>query len=122
MSRTYTKLEAIPASLRSSEQGNKAIERNVIASFQVAESLDSKVTSALGSTCCGFMSEGAARDVSLQFYATAIAKSQQVNGSLAPAATGAGRAERANEVKIYEAVQRHRCDMLTLKHTDAHTA
>jgi hypothetical protein len=35
-------------------KGNKAIEREVISSYQIAQSLGFRVTSAPGSTCCGF--------------------------------------------------------------------
>jgi hypothetical protein len=38
-------------------KGNKAIEREIISSFQIAQSWDSRETSAPGSTCCGFTSE-----------------------------------------------------------------
>ena len=41
-------------------KGNKAIERDVISSYQVAQSLDSTVTFARGSTFCGFTGENEA--------------------------------------------------------------
>jgi hypothetical protein len=38
-------------------KGTKAVEREVIASYRIAQTLDSRGTSARGSTCCGFTSE-----------------------------------------------------------------
>jgi hypothetical protein len=38
-------------------KGNKAIERQIIASFQIAQSPASRETSSTGSTCCGFRVE-----------------------------------------------------------------
>ena len=39
-------------------KGNKAIERELISSYQVAQSWDSTATFGRGSTCCGYMSRG----------------------------------------------------------------
>jgi hypothetical protein len=40
-------------------KGNKAIEREVISSYQISQSLDLGATIASGSTCCGFTSDRA---------------------------------------------------------------
>ena len=47
----------IPAHFRATEQGQQATEREIISSYQIAQSLGSTVTFARGSTCCGFTTD-----------------------------------------------------------------
>ena len=42
-------------------KGNKAIDREVISSYQIAQSWPSMVTFECGSTCCGYTSEQKSR-------------------------------------------------------------